>query len=160
MKWGISSMFSNVFYIIKPEGSNLFQLALVDTHQVISTSPSLEGVLDNMITICKRYKDPITLYRVMNNCTYIYSDTTIGSRKHYYLNEHPFSDQIRSKLACLYEERVNVPEKVQNVSTSLKRSKLLKPVLKAEKREKQVVDSKPIICKKKKLIKPIIRKSV
>ena len=153
-------MFENVFYIMKPECSNLFQLALVDNHQVISTATTLEGILDNMITICKRYKDPITLVRTMNNCQNFYNEVTIGRRKHYYLNEHPFSDQIKSKLACLHEESVNVPEKVQKPSTSLKRSKLLKPVLKVENTEQVKADAdsnKPTI--RKKLIKPIIRKS-
>ena len=166
---GISRMFENVFYIIRTDLSHLFQLALVDTHQVISTSATLDGILDNMLSICKKYKDPITLYRTMNNCSYVYSDSTIGFRKNYLLMEHPFSDQIESKLATLYTDKVKTPENTQNVSTSLKKTAELKvtkekvvPTIKRMPKVVEEEDSSPskVVLKKKKLIKPIIRKSV
>lgn len=164
-------MFENVFYIIHTDLSHLFQLALVDTHQVISTSTTLEGILDNMLSICRKYKDPITLYRTMNNCAYLYSDATIGFRKNYLLTEHRFSDQIQSKLTSLYQDKVKTPETKKNVSMSLKKtaeSKVTKPkavptikrIEKVEQKQDSIhIDSTPTI-KKKKLMKPIIRKSV
>lgn len=83
LKEGKAKGFDNVFYIVQCPYTSYewWQLMLRDTHQVISTSPTKDGILANVEMMVKKYKTPDNIYSAMSKTDYQLNPTTIQQRK-------------------------------------------------------------------------------
>lgn len=81
----VSSDFKRDFFYIHVTDNNIWQLRLVKTHQIMSTSLTEEGMKHKIEVLAKRYKSPELMeieIRDNNNC--ILSDKERNRRKEEY----------------------------------------------------------------------------
>ena len=108
---GKAKDFSNVFYVVQcPYVSHeWWQLLLVETHQVISTSPTKAGILQNVEMMVKKYKNADTILEVMKKTDYQINPITLEQRKELYKHYEFMLPEVNSAVKRAVHEVNNVP---------------------------------------------------
>ena len=131
----------NTFYIVdlSTPTNSWWQLRLIDTHQVISTNGTKEGILDSIYRITKRYKTRSRILTVMKATDYQINDITLVQRKEEYKTHQYLLEEV--------EETVKkAMESVNEVRPTPKPllGKVKKEIIKQETAE----ENKPLVLKK------------
>lgn len=82
LRSGKAKHMENTFYIIPCPFVQYewWLLVLKDTHQVVSTSPTKAGILENVQMMVKKYKTSDTIYKAMSKTDYQLNPNTIALR--------------------------------------------------------------------------------
>lgn len=83
LKDGKAKGMENTFYVVKcPYVTHEWWLLLLrDTHQVVSTSSSKSGILENAQMMVRKYKTSDNIYKAMSKTEYKLNPSTIEQRK-------------------------------------------------------------------------------
>lgn len=119
----------NTFYIVdlSTPTNSWWQLRLIDTHQVISTNKTKEGILDSIYRMTKRYKTRSRILTVMKATDYQINDMTLVQRKeeyktHEYLLEE-VEDTVRRAMESVNEVRSTSKPLLGKVTTEIVKQK-------------------------------------
>ena len=117
LKDGRVKNMENVFYIVQcPYVSQEWWLLLLrDTHQVVSTSPTKAGILENVQQMVKKYKTSDNIYNAMSKTEYKINPNTIAQRKELYKVYECLLPEVERavRLASKEVNTTGVPMKVK-----------------------------------------------
>lgn len=117
LKDGKAKGMENTFYIIQcPYTSQeWWQLLLRETHQVVSTSPTKAGILENVQMMVKKYKTSDNVIKAMSKTDYQLNPNTIEQRKELYKVYECLIPEVENavRLATKEVNNTGVPIKVK-----------------------------------------------